>query len=82
VIERYNSFDTFKNLDRKEVGKLSKLDITNRNDIIQEIISINRDKNLTEEEQRRKIEEQRREIEEQRREIEEQRREIVKSRIR
>jgi hypothetical protein len=62
VIERYNSFDTFKNLDRKEVEKLSKLDITNRNDIIQEIISINRDKNLTEEEQRRKIEEQRREI--------------------
>ena len=57
-----NSFDTFKNLDRKEVEKLSKLDITNRNDIIQEIISINRDKNLTEEEQRRKIEEQRREI--------------------
>ena len=52
----------FKNLDRKEVEKLSKLDITNRNDIIQEIISINRDKNLTEEEQRRKIEEQRREI--------------------
>ena|GEM_PF-2248466 len=62
MIERYNSFDTFKNLDRKEVEKLSKLDITNRNDIIQEIISINRDKNLTEEEQRRKIEEQRREI--------------------